>query len=127
MQRDRRIPLMHAHCFLLCVMSACWTALEVRGSQPEIPLSVLDNLLSFSRILTPFQLPSNNAWPFRQATPSLPKAAHPQRSSSTNNRHCSSSSTNYGDKIELVIWRGYVLSANQKGRCQREAHNGMLI
>ncbi|XP_051768195.1 voltage-dependent calcium channel subunit alpha-2/delta-3 isoform X2 [Ctenopharyngodon idella] len=41
MQRDRRIPLMHAHCLLLCVMSACWTALEVRGSQPEIPLSVV--------------------------------------------------------------------------------------
>ncbi|XP_052465352.1 voltage-dependent calcium channel subunit alpha-2/delta-3 isoform X2 [Carassius gibelio] len=41
MQRNRRVPLMHARCFLLCVMSACWTALEVRGSQPEIPLSVV--------------------------------------------------------------------------------------
>ncbi|XP_067286907.1 voltage-dependent calcium channel subunit alpha-2/delta-3 isoform X2 [Pseudorasbora parva] len=41
MQRDRRIPVMHAHCFLFCVMSACWTTLEVRGSQPEIPLSVV--------------------------------------------------------------------------------------
>ncbi|XP_059393969.1 voltage-dependent calcium channel subunit alpha-2/delta-3-like isoform X1 [Carassius carassius] len=38
MQRNRRISLMH---LLLCVMSACWTALEVRGSQPEIPLSVV--------------------------------------------------------------------------------------
>uniref|UniRef100_A0A8C1I356 Calcium channel, voltage dependent, alpha2/delta subunit 3 n=1 Tax=Cyprinus carpio carpio TaxID=630221 RepID=A0A8C1I356_CYPCA len=38
MQRNRRNSLMH---LLLCVMSACWTALEVRGSQPEIPLSVV--------------------------------------------------------------------------------------
>ncbi|XP_050978034.1 voltage-dependent calcium channel subunit alpha-2/delta-3 isoform X1 [Labeo rohita] len=41
MQWNRRIPLMHARCLLLCVMSAFWTALEVRGSQPEIPLSVV--------------------------------------------------------------------------------------
>ncbi|XP_051531450.1 voltage-dependent calcium channel subunit alpha-2/delta-3 [Myxocyprinus asiaticus] len=44
MQRNRRIPLMHARstsCLLFCVLSACWTAAEVRGSQSEIPLSVV--------------------------------------------------------------------------------------
>ncbi|CAM4731656.1 unnamed protein product [Leuciscus chuanchicus] len=41
MQQDRRIPRKHAHCLLLCVMSAFWTAPGVRGSQPEIPLSVV--------------------------------------------------------------------------------------
>ncbi|XP_039530145.1 voltage-dependent calcium channel subunit alpha-2/delta-3 isoform X2 [Pimephales promelas] len=41
MQQDRRIPRKHAHCLLLCVMSAFWTAPGVRGSQAEIPLSVV--------------------------------------------------------------------------------------
>ncbi|XP_051966997.1 voltage-dependent calcium channel subunit alpha-2/delta-3-like [Xyrauchen texanus] len=44
MQRNRRIPLMHARsasCLLFCVLNACWTAAEVRGSQSEIPLSAV--------------------------------------------------------------------------------------
>ncbi|XP_073732347.1 voltage-dependent calcium channel subunit alpha-2/delta-3 isoform X4 [Misgurnus anguillicaudatus] len=44
MQRNRSFPEMHARCascLLLWLMSACWTAAEVRGSQSEIPLSVV--------------------------------------------------------------------------------------
>lgn len=54
----------------------------------------------------------------------LLQTAHPQSSSSTNHTHCSSPSTNYKSKIELVVWSEFILSANQKGRCQRES---MLI
>ncbi|XP_051528529.1 voltage-dependent calcium channel subunit alpha-2/delta-3-like isoform X6 [Myxocyprinus asiaticus] len=44
MQHSRMISLMHARsasCLLFWVLSACWTAAEVRGSQSEIPLSVV--------------------------------------------------------------------------------------
>ncbi|XP_073667931.1 voltage-dependent calcium channel subunit alpha-2/delta-3 isoform X2 [Paramisgurnus dabryanus] len=44
MQRNRSFPEMHARCascLLLWLMSACWTAAEMRGSQSEIPLSVV--------------------------------------------------------------------------------------
>ncbi|XP_051957505.1 voltage-dependent calcium channel subunit alpha-2/delta-3 isoform X2 [Xyrauchen texanus] len=44
MQHNRIISLMHARstsCLLFWVLSACWTVAEVRGSQSEIPLSVV--------------------------------------------------------------------------------------
>ncbi|XP_056591447.1 voltage-dependent calcium channel subunit alpha-2/delta-3 isoform X1 [Triplophysa dalaica] len=41
MQRNRSMHARYASCLLLWLTSACWTAAETRGSQSEIPLSVV--------------------------------------------------------------------------------------